>query len=98
MPDSRPFSAEEVLLVVPCPWCKRQGVDGCMYVESDKRFSSDVRVGALCDEAFNAGQDHGDAMGNDWGRSNWFSNVAFAIKEWNEIVEAGNKTDQLGVW
>lgn len=78
-----------------CPWCDCK----CQYIETDTAVNPvQYRVGCSCSESYEAEQDHGDAMGNDWGRSNWHSTIIDAVFEWNEIKSAGESTGQRGVW
>jgi hypothetical protein len=77
---SRGLSEEEkVLFTGACPWCNKF----CMYVEFDTPPNSAelIRVGSICDEADIAKELYGDAIGNDWGRSNWGNTLEEAIED-----------------
>ena len=59
-----------------------------------------VRLQAYCDEWWDACESkENDAMGNDFGRSNFQTDIIEACEDWNRIVrEAREKGTHKGVW
>jgi hypothetical protein len=73
-----------------------------MYIEHDDDENSlklGFRVGAICDEWLNAfmSKDN-DAIGNDFGRTNWCESVEEAIKAWNNDVIESVKHNHKNYW
>ena len=88
-----------------CPWCNKD----CMYLEIDeenfsikdgkRHFDTAYRIGAGCEEhskAFNS--DENDAIGNDFGRTQWCDSEQEAIEEWNYCIQHTNKHGHKDFW